>query len=117
MLARFDVHTRQIREGPKVIKGYFSENFTEVFARYLPTQPLHATNSNNAILDKEIKCSGSVAVADAKRYIPTEAVKRRLKQKREGKYSAFNRALFPCRLAGGSATGGTTGRIGHFLKM
>lgn len=69
MLARFDIHTKQLREGTKGAKGYLTETFIDAFARYLPTKRNNETLCDNSLSDNKIECFGSVSVSDAKRNI------------------------------------------------
>jgi len=72
MLAKFEIRTINLRDGTKVPKGYSADSFKDVFSRYLQNNRYTATNTDNTLPDKELKCSGNVAVADANRYIQSE---------------------------------------------
>ena len=43
LLKRFEIYTRDVREGLKVAKGYLREHFADAFSRYLPAAPQNAT--------------------------------------------------------------------------
>jgi len=72
MLSRFDIHTKQIREDAKGVKGYSTEAFHDVFSRYLPNETKHETNCDNSLHNNDLQSFGSVSVSDAKRNIPDE---------------------------------------------
>jgi len=69
MLAKFDIHTKTLREGIDTPKGYTIESFVDAFSRYLPNNRNTATNDDKCLPYSDIKCCGSVSVADAKRNI------------------------------------------------
>jgi len=68
MLAKFDLHSKNVNEGKQRLKGYAVQSFTDVFARYLPQSRTAATNSGNTMPENNLCSSGKVAVADASRY-------------------------------------------------
>jgi len=66
MLAKFEIHTKQVHEGIKGFKAYSKNSFDELFARYL-TQPKPETKQDNALPDNNLQSFGCVSVADDKR--------------------------------------------------
>ncbi|MEL7555460.1 MAG: DUF3631 domain-containing protein [bacterium] len=68
MLAKFDVHSKNVAEGKQRLKGYTVQSFADAFARYLPASRAAATETDNSIHDNEMQSSGKVAGTDASRY-------------------------------------------------
>ncbi len=85
LLAPFGITPQNIRTGDEVVKGYLLATFTDAFARYLPTGPLHRYNvdeishsvafqsatGNSGVADRDDKKASNDAgcgcVADGKR--------------------------------------------------
>lgn len=69
LLGRFGITSKTIRATAGTPKGYAVASFDEVFSRYLPQSRNTATNDDNSLQDKDIKCGGIVAVTALKRNI------------------------------------------------
>src|SRR5215475_5569841 len=57
LLDRFNIKTRQIREGSVTRKGYMRSNFTDAFRRYLPTETLKHRHGHPAVSPRSPKPS------------------------------------------------------------
>jgi hypothetical protein len=68
LLAKFDVHSKNVADGKQRLKGYAVQSFADAFARYLPASRASATETDNSIHDNEMQSSGKVAGTDASRY-------------------------------------------------
>jgi putative DNA primase/helicase len=68
MLAKFDVHSKNVADGKQRLKGYAVQSFIDAFARYLPASRAAATETDNSLQDNEMQSSDKVAVTDASRY-------------------------------------------------
>jgi putative DNA primase/helicase len=73
LLKRFDIHTRDMRDGQKVVaKGYLREHFMDAFARYLPEASQSATALQPQQLGTQTRFSDRYSASDSNRYSATE---------------------------------------------
>jgi putative DNA primase/helicase len=72
LLKRFDIHTRDVRDGQRVAKGYLREHFMDAFARYLPVAPQSATALQPQQLGSQPHSLDRYSDLDSKRYSATD---------------------------------------------
>lgn len=68
MLAKFEIHSRNIADAGQRPKGYRVESFADAFTRYLPQNRPTATEHVMLMHSNDLESSGKVAVADTNRY-------------------------------------------------